>query len=708
MMIHRIRKTLVMVAAGAALAFAPATLAWARTNYALVVGVSKYPDLDEKLWLAGPRNDATMVRDFLESNTALQFSPDHVVTLADGVDGAADPTSAHIRQAFADLAAKVEPGDFVYLHFSGHGSQAPARVPGEEQDGLDELFLPSDVSGWDKQTGTIQNALVDDDIGTMINAILDKGANVWAVFDSCHSGTVTRDAGLAGDPLDAEKSRKVDPLALGIPQEALDAAEVRTRGGGVEPESAIIETAEQDGRGKSVFFYAAQTSETTPEMRLPAGDPDRVSHGLFTFTLFETLAQNPALTYRQLGEEVLRRYSSEYRVQPTPLFEGALDAGVFGMDTSGSSRLTQWPVRQDGMRMVVDGGRLNGLAAGDELVLLPGPIAKDDERIATIKITSTTDFNAQFKAEDGGIVTIEPGYYARKLGSPTSFEIRVALPDAASTDPAAMKAVQPVLDGLAKAERAGLRLQLVGAGDRPDIQIVAEDGQLWLLPPGAALTKSGPEKTISIGYANRDPSETLDLLADSLARIARVTNLIRLGDQFAQGQGGAGGLDIGYYIESGKTGERRKIEPPAVPRLEVGDTIYLEAHNKTNRTLDLNMLYVGSTYSIDFIYNWRIQPNGTERDVLGDIVPGAYGRERLLSIVTAAEPQSATADFSWLAQPALDRTREVRGGEKGGFGDMLVEAGFGETTRTLGRRSNADANSGIGQVLLDIIPPASE
>ena len=72
----------------------------------------------------------------------MPFAKADVIVLADGVEGAGAPTLAAIRAAFADLTAKVQPGDFVYLHFSGHGSQAPALHPETELDGLDELFMP--------------------------------------------------------------------------------------------------------------------------------------------------------------------------------------------------------------------------------------------------------------------------------------------------------------------------------------------------------------------------------------------------------------------------------------------------------------------------------------------------------------------------------------------------------------------------------------
>ena len=188
------------------------------------------------------------------------------------------------------ISKKALAGDFVYLHFSGHGSRQPAKKgDAGETDGLDELFLPSDIGAWDDAVGEVKNALVDDEIGNSIAAIRAKGAFVWAVFDSCHSGTVTRGAP-AGEDV---KMRKVPASALGIPQQALDDAErdrVKTRGH-AKPESALGAVDGDNKQGGFVAFYAAQTTEQTPEMRLPAGEEGRVPHGLFSFTILHVISE---------------------------------------------------------------------------------------------------------------------------------------------------------------------------------------------------------------------------------------------------------------------------------------------------------------------------------------------------------------------------------------------------------------------------------
>ena len=110
--------------------------ALARDNYALLIGANQYQNLDERWWLKGPANDVQLVASYLTTQAPAPFDPANVTLLSDGVPGATPPTLAAIRAAFADLTARVQPGDFVYLHFSGHGTQAPPMTPPPTQAAL--------------------------------------------------------------------------------------------------------------------------------------------------------------------------------------------------------------------------------------------------------------------------------------------------------------------------------------------------------------------------------------------------------------------------------------------------------------------------------------------------------------------------------------------------------------------------------------------
>ena len=165
--------------------------AFARTNYAVVVAATSYPNLPPKSSLVGPNNDAALIRDYLTKNSPVPFAPENITLLADDMEGGSTPTHAAIQQTFAKLARKVVEGDFVYLHFSGHGSQQPEMKVGNETDGLDEIFLPADTGQWKNRAAGVPNALVDDEIGASLDAIRNAGAFVWFVIDACNSGTAT-------------------------------------------------------------------------------------------------------------------------------------------------------------------------------------------------------------------------------------------------------------------------------------------------------------------------------------------------------------------------------------------------------------------------------------------------------------------------------------------------------------------------------------
>ena len=70
---------------------------------------------------------------------------------------------------------------------------------------MNEIFLPRDTKHWDGTAGTVVNAITDDEIANYLESFRAKGVFVWLVFDSCHSGTMTRSTW---------RSRKLAPSAL--------------------------------------------------------------------------------------------------------------------------------------------------------------------------------------------------------------------------------------------------------------------------------------------------------------------------------------------------------------------------------------------------------------------------------------------------------------------------------------------------------------
>lgn len=187
--------------------------AWAE-SHALLIGVNEVGALPPRLRLRGPANDMELMRQALLSRGV---PARNITVLAQRTPLAtAAPTHAEVRQAMDRIAAAVREGDTVVLHLAGHGAQVPRIAPlragaPPEPDGLDEVFLLQDSGTWDATRGELPRSLRDDDIGAWIDKLVDRGARVFAVFDSCHA------AGLAREPAPYARWRSVAGAELGIP-----------------------------------------------------------------------------------------------------------------------------------------------------------------------------------------------------------------------------------------------------------------------------------------------------------------------------------------------------------------------------------------------------------------------------------------------------------------------------------------------------------
>lgn len=676
--------------------------ALARENYALLIGANEYRNLDEKWWLNGPKNDVELVRDYLITEAPVPFAAENVTLLTDHVEGVQPATLQAIRDAVADLTAKAQPGDFIYLHFSGHGTRAPATNDPTELDGLDELFLPVDIGQWNNTVGAVENALVDDEIGAMIDGLRAKGADVWVVFDSCHSGTATRAVDTGDDDV---RMRQLDPMALGLDPEAME--DVLSRSvGEADPRAAEeppVDITEGSQAGAFVAFYAAQTNEVTPEKKLPKGKPDRKPHGVFTYTLFETIAEHPGATYGQIGEEVLRKYAVKNLAKSTPLFEG--DLGNVAFSGEAAPKVSQWQATPEGGDFTIPAGELHGITEGDMLAVLANAADSNDEAIGYVKVIKTDTFGSTATpAEFEGKVLpaeVPKGVVLRKLDDGIDFTLTVALPAGGSAPADALRAeiatlqevVGPRLIFVEPGAEADLRLAVMPDSPRPDA--------IWVLP--ATGLAEDLTTTPSVSSGDRSAEELALTLGDTLAMMARALNLMKLGT--AVGDGSGLNVEVEMLTKNAENPALTALQFSPVPVLLPNDEVHVLAKNHSELPVDVNVLYVGADYSITHWAAERLQPGDELKRGLFAIGGPSLGQERMIVVVTPAKEHTPVENLSFLAQDALDMTREVTAGEDStekGIGGMLAEAGFGETTRGAVPLGGASEDKGPAPMILQM------
>ncbi len=120
-------------------------------------------------------------------------------------------TAQALTSALEDAATRLDSGDMLLLTYSGHGGQVP-DANGDEQDRMDETWVL-----YDRQ-------MVDDELYSLLGK-LKAGVRAAIFSDSCHSGTVARDAlSLVGPDrvaasLDGDSSGS--PRMKGMPDEVV-------------------------------------------------------------------------------------------------------------------------------------------------------------------------------------------------------------------------------------------------------------------------------------------------------------------------------------------------------------------------------------------------------------------------------------------------------------------------------------------------------
>jgi hypothetical protein len=137
----------------------------------------------------------------------------------------------------------------------------------------------------------------------------------------------------ADDGRGLERSRQIDPRALGVTKARLQQARARvsktvfsaTRGANLtNGADSVIDSAARKSieRGGYVAYFAAGSAETTPEALLPLYASNAKTYGLFSFTLRQALQSTPNATYAELLQTVQSLYATAGRKQPTPGIEG--------------------------------------------------------------------------------------------------------------------------------------------------------------------------------------------------------------------------------------------------------------------------------------------------------------------------------------------------------------------------------------------------
>ena len=201
-----------------------------RSNrHALIIGISQYgdPSISE---LPGARIDKESATQMAQ---AMQVPASNITYLQDS-----EATVGNMRAALKSLDARVQDGDRVFIHFSGHGTRTNDAASG----GCVEALLAYE--------GTTNALLTNREMASLLKPITYKTDKLFVMYDACHSGGIvsnastvrTRGIGMAGsktDPLtNANDEGLLRAKVASITEECSRPVNVKTRNLTLESVSA--------------------------------------------------------------------------------------------------------------------------------------------------------------------------------------------------------------------------------------------------------------------------------------------------------------------------------------------------------------------------------------------------------------------------------------------------------------------------------------
>ena len=369
----------------------------AQTKTALLIGISKYQPPDNttstvnRKWhnLKGTINDVTSINEVLKAKFGFQEKEIKIL-----LNEQADRES--ILKALDDLAtkAKANPGIVIVIYYAGHGSQVKNSLS-KESDKKDESMVPADA--W---KGALD--IRDKELAVKFNKIVDNGGKLTVIYDSCHSGSISR-----GNPNGyVPVTRMID----GPDYDAKDAS---------EPEKP-----EEKG---ALILSAAQDYQFAEEMM----NEEYTEHGAFTYSLLQVLRSVPANASANEIYTSLMAVMKNRGFDQVPVLAGMplrLDKPLFELNNLSSKNTTFIAVEKPAYdkRIELQGGMAMGINPNCELT------KKYDGGLLKLKVNENEGLNKSIaEVIEGNWKWIKPGdlFEITKYAGTAASQLKIYCPE---------------------------------------------------------------------------------------------------------------------------------------------------------------------------------------------------------------------------------------------------------------------------------------
>ena len=384
----------------------------AQTRRALLVGINSYERFGrpgtvmasgrERIHdLEGSVNDIQAVGDLLRARFG--FESAHITFLLDTA-----ATRERILAAIRRLGDAAQPGDVVLFYYAGHGSQRRNSLSARPTK-VDQTIVPVDANA-----GVFD--VRDKELARLFGALVNKGVALTLIFDSCHSGAITRGIPVAYK----ERWAALDPR---------DAADPETPPA-PEDHGALVMASAQD----------YETAGETP-------DASGVPHGVFSSAFVSVLrAAAPDEPATRIFQQVKAIMQSQGRAQE-PVLAGTTERLrqplLGGLGAAGQTTVAVLRAGAPG-QVELQGGAAIGLRENAELIPYGGRSGSGAVRLRIVKVSGLSSATAEVLEGERDSIRAGDLFTIERWAPPPAAGLRVWMPAPALDGPARTQLIDDV------------------------------------------------------------------------------------------------------------------------------------------------------------------------------------------------------------------------------------------------------------------------
>lgn len=637
--------------------------------YALLIGIDCYQPNRLYKNLNGAVRDINLVADYLLK--ALKIPSEKIFKLTSPNPETTEkiqikdpePTYENIVAKFHAITEIAQPGEQVYIHYSGHGGRMTTIYPEMKgKDQLDEGIVPMDVGN---ESGRY---LRDVELATLLKRMTDKGLIVTVIMDSCHSGEVTRgdDVAIRG-PVETDTALRDSESLVASRQELIENWQALTDGTAASNTPGRWLPQSRD----YVLLAACRPSEYAYEYAVSGKE----RHGALTYWTIDTLTSSPSgLTYKTLHDRVSAKIQSKFPSQ-MPMLVGESDRFVFGVERGSlqyavkvleviEEEVTEADSEPQKIvkKVRLDAGMANGLSPGYRFAIYPfgtTDFTQKNQQLAIVEIAEVGASDAwadviELLRQD----KIDQGSPAVMLSAPVDLVrgVRLFKKEVGDKDNQLPQAIADKQDDALKAVEIALAgngwLKLADAQQKEDYLVAVNHKGEYEICTGTPIANLTPALKI-------DDSDAPQKVVKRLVHLVKYQAIQQLSNQFSDL---TSQLEVELLTQPNwRPGMPKKPQPFPDPTnlvVKSGEYAFLRIKNTSSQFLNVAVLDLEPNWAVSRI---KLQtpeaifyPFDLNKEILLPLnltLPEKYlkGGETLKVFATIRQN-----DFRWLELPSLD------------------------------------------------------